>query len=170
MTGDEKRLAHDAGKRLWRAYEARAARGESYDGALDPLTLAAYLDGTLQEHEREAVEQRLALDDEAVALFLAARETLGRSEAVPGHVVARASALIADPVEPWSPGGLERLRGLFTLPWRPAVAAAAFGIYLLIFLGSFGLGANLGLPSVLEPTTEEPEMAIELFGDGDDWI
>ena len=135
------------GKALWQAAKKAWRREPGPDGleALDPLTLAAYLDGTLSGEERQALEVRLARDpgllDELAELFAL--------EAVepPAGVIQRAQALTreAPKAEKARSGGLARLfPGGFLQPlgWGGALAALLVVCLLSFELGRSGVAAE----------------------------
>ena len=65
---------------------------------MDEMTLAAYLDGGLDELARERLEARLAGDSSALGLLCAARDALDAAQLgapVPPGVLARAQGLVA---------------------------------------------------------------------------
>jgi anti-sigma factor RsiW len=141
----------DKAARLWRrASELKpdAAPGEP----VEAMDLAAYLDGTMEASARQAFEQRLIADDTALDTLIASRATLGRSEAVPAQVTARAQALVAAREPAVGPRASRTLAAwfadTFTGPWRPAVGVVAFGLYALLCLTSFELGRTDGLPGL----------------------
>ncbi len=127
---------------LWqrtRAAFAAPAAGE----ALDPLTLAAYLDGGLEGAAAEQVEARLAADPAALDLFLAADASLGATRAVPAALLARADRLVPASAENRFGfigrlfGGRDRSGG-FRL--RPALLAASLMAILVVSVAGFELG------------------------------
>lgn len=147
--------------RLWR----RAREDVSGDGRREPidaLDLAAYLDGTMDDTTRDAVERRLSVDDAALDVVTASRVSLDRSEEMPAGMAARAEALVAAPEMAaarfeWQPL-VARLSEFFSNPWRPAVGALAFGLYAFVCLASFELGRTGGLPGVVsEAAPAAPE-------------
>jgi anti-sigma factor RsiW len=170
MTGRKESQGGDSGRILWRLYEKNRPEPTIGGPTVDPLEMAAYLDDRLDEQGRALLEARCADDPEAVELLAAARPALGQREEAPARVVARAAALVTDPVAPESEGFIGWLRGYIGAPWRPAVAAGAFGLYALLCLASFGLGAGIGLPVVTDVAQEESGEAFELFGPHDDWM
>ncbi len=131
------------GAALWQqarqAWESGAGGGE----ALDPLTLAAYLDGRLDEAAAADLEARLAGDPQLLGEFLALKAALAAPlEAAPAPLVARAQALVAAPVQAAAPAGeadgfLARLFGTWL---RPAVPAFAVLALIVACVGAFELG------------------------------
>ncbi len=92
---------NEAAAALWR--EARAAWSGSRDEAengtggdtpLDPMVLAAYLDGRLEGREREALEARLAADEGLLDEMLALRQL--EPEAAPTNLILRAQGLVRE--------------------------------------------------------------------------
>jgi anti-sigma-K factor RskA len=141
---------------LWHRYRGG---GQGLSGSpatpdpLDSVTLAAYLDGTLSEAERERIESRLAHSPDDLELVLAARDALADDEGpAPDPFVARACALV-----PETPGGgtLGRMAKSVLGPdgaggrfWQPfAWSSAAAAVLLACTLG-FQLGQS-GYASVL---------------------
>ena len=113
----------------------------------NPLMLAAYLDGTLDEAGREAVEAWMAAAPEALDLMIAAREALaaetpGAPEAAPESLVSRAQGLVRAPVRV-SAGLGAWLRGLVGFEpeaWRPVAWAGVTAALLVVSAGGFELG------------------------------
>ncbi len=141
--------------RLWRRAK-KSTPAVTSEESVDPLDLAAYLDGTIEEAAREAVERRLSADAAALDVVAASRMSLGHGEEVPARVMARAEALVAmlampaGPREAYErPSLTARLSEFFGNPWRPAVGALAFGLYAVVCLASFELGRTGGLPGLV---------------------
>jgi hypothetical protein len=141
MNEQDRREQRDA--ELWRRLrdEARAGVDGGSEEAPDEMTLAAYLDGTLDERAREPIEAWLAAAPEALDLLLAAREALAEpGAAAPEALVRRASALVPDPpgrgLAAWF-GGLFAPAGGLAQPlgW----SGAAVGVVLACLVG-FQLG------------------------------
>ncbi len=146
MTQDKTKTAEGAA--LWRRFsEGRSPAAE----APDALTLAAYLDGALDQTAAARLEARLAADPALLDEMLALRQSLDTAPAsAPAAVVARARALRREQNEPLrrvapaarsagagQPGWLERLFG----PWlRPAVPAFATLAVAIACAGAFELG------------------------------
>ena len=170
MTGQRESRSGDSGRSLWRHYKRNRSGPRAGESLIDPLEMAAYLDDGLGEHERTRLEDNYADDPKAVELLAASSSALGEREEAPAYVVARATALVADPVAAENKGLMEWLRGYLGAPWRPAVAASAFGLYALLCLASFGLGAGIGLPGEGGPTQEESGVDFEPFETNDDWM
>lgn len=105
---------------LWRKARSGLADALGEEDELDPLLLAAYLDGGLEESEQAEFELRLAADPAALEQFLAARDALeaGPADMVPTSLMERAQGLVrADP---------------------PTAEAAGVGGWLSGFFGGFG--------------------------------
>ncbi len=146
MTQDKTKTAEGAA--LWRRFsEGRSLAAE----APDALTLAAYLDGALDQTAAARLEARLAADPALLDEMLALRQSLDTAPAsAPAAVVARARALRREQNEPLrrvapaarsagagQPGWLARLFG----PWlRPAVPAFATLAVAIACAGAFELG------------------------------
>jgi anti-sigma factor RsiW len=110
----------------------------------DPLWLAAYLDGRLQEDEAARLEAQLAGDPALLDEMLSLRQALAAVPGpVPAAVVARARALrparpAVRPESAGRPSWLELLLGELGGTWlRPAVAGLAL---LLACAGAFEMG------------------------------
>jgi anti-sigma factor RsiW len=137
------------GARLWArarpGWRAAIAPG-SAEEAPNPLMLAAYLDGALDETGREAVEAWMAATPEALESMIAARaelaETPGAPGAAPVSLVSRAQGLVRAPVR--EPAGLGAwLRGLIGFEpeaWRPLAWAGVTAALLVVSAGGFELG------------------------------
>ena len=124
----------------WRA----AAAPEAAEEAPNPLILAAYLDDTLDEAGREAVEAWMAAVPEALDLMTAVRAELGQAPgAAPESLISRAQGLVRAPVRE-SAGLGAWLRGLIGFEpqvWRPlAWAGATAALLVVVSAGSFELG------------------------------
>lgn len=138
------------------------------DPAPDPLLLAAYLDGSLEEEEAARLEARLAADTALLDEVLALRQGLGEDAgAVPGGVVARAQGLrpqgqAAAVRKPSRPGTL--LAGWL----RPAVPAFAVLALMLACAGAFQLGLYQADQLGAGPSTEasDSELPVDLVLDG----
>lgn len=109
----------------------------------NPLMLAAYLDNTLNEAGREAVEAWMAATPEALELMVAARvqSRQGPQEAAPASLVSRAQGLVRAPVA--VSAGLGWLRGLIGFQpeaWRPLAWAGVTAALLVVSAGAFELG------------------------------
>ena len=109
----------------------------------NPLMLAAYLDGTLDEAGRETVEAWMAATPEALELMIAARAELGQAPgAAPENLVSRAQGLVRAPLRV-SVGLGAWLRGLIGFEpeaWRPLAWAGVTAALLVVSAGGFELG------------------------------
>ncbi len=117
--------------------------------APDPLTLAAYLDGTLEAAAQERVEAWMAAAPEALNLVMALREA-GAPEAVPESLLARAQGLVRERPRPAASLGA-RLGGLFSFQmaaWRPVAWAGVTAVLLVVSTGGFELGRQGALHMV----------------------
>ncbi len=124
----------------WRATIAPGSAEE----AADPLMLAAYLDGTLDEAGREAIEAWMAATPEALGSMIAAREALAAEPPGPAPVslVSRAQGLVRAPLRV-SAGLGAWLRGLIGFEpeaWRPLAWAGVTAALLVVSAGGFELG------------------------------
>ena len=127
----------------WRALAAPGGAPGASGEAPDPLILAAYLDGALDEAERERVEAWMAASPEALDLIAAAREALGQEPgAAPESLVSRAQGLVRAPVR--EPAGLlawlRGLTGFEVQAWRPIAWAGVTAVLLVASAGGFELG------------------------------
>ena len=124
----------------WRTAAALEASGE----APDTLMLAAYLDGTLDEAGRVAVEAWMAASPEALDLMIAARAELAETPgSAPESLISRAQGLVRAPAN--EPTGLGAwLRGLIGFEpeaWRPlAWAGVMAALLVVVSAGSLELG------------------------------
>ncbi len=114
----------------------------------DLLTLSTWLDGRLEDGEREAVEARLAAEPRFLELALAAAEARGLAAPWPKRAQTRAAGLLA-------PAG----------PSLRVVAAAAAAI-LLVALGGFELG-RFGWQSLAEGAQGDLAAELGLIPDPD---
>jgi hypothetical protein len=110
---------------------------------IDPMDLAAYLDGGLDEGAVARVEGRLAASPEALDLLIAAREALeAGTTPAPESLVHRAGALAGAPSDP-AGGWLSRLLQALTpagVPRRAVALGTAAAAYLLVSAAGFELG------------------------------
>ncbi len=124
----------------WRA----TRESQTAEDMLNPLVQAAYLDDTLDEAGREAVEAWMATAPEALELMIAAREALAAEPpgAAPAGLVSRAQGLVRAPA--WVSAGLGAwLRGLIGFEpeaWRPLAWAGVTAALLVVSAGGFELG------------------------------
>lgn len=132
---------------LWQAARERFAAPPEAE-ALDPLLLAAYLDGRLTEEERDRVEALLAASPEALETYLAADEALGAAQPAPERLLARAAALV--PGEALAPPArrFAWLRGLFGagpaagggFRLQPVTLALTLAAILAVSVAGFEIG------------------------------
>ena len=127
----------------WRALAAPGGAPGASGEAPDPLILAAYLDGALDQAERERVEAWMAASPEALDLIAAAREALGQEPgATPESLISRAQGLVRAPVR--EPAGLlawlRGLTGFEVQAWRPIAWAGVTAVLLVASAGGFELG------------------------------
>lgn len=138
-------------RELRRLYKAADRPAGTTGDAPDGITLAAYLDGVLEEAERDRVEAWLAAAPEHLDLLIAARQALDEPSApAPDSVVRRAAGLVpetgARPALSFS-AGLGRLLALAG-PFQPLGWAAVTGAVLLASVVGFELG-RMGYLSTL---------------------
>lgn len=138
-----------AGAELWaRARGAMGSRAEPGE-APDDLTLAAYLDGTLDPEARDRVEAWMAGSSDALDLVVAAREALAAAPApAPQGLLERARGLVraqgSEQDRRRDGGGLAARLAAWLVPevgfLRPAMWAAAVSLFLLVSISGFELG------------------------------
>ncbi|MHA1154173.1 MAG: hypothetical protein ACTSQ7_16235 [Alphaproteobacteria bacterium] len=124
----------------WRVANAPGS-GESEPNR---LALAAYLDDTLDETGRAAVEAWLAASPEALELMIAARGGLAEPPGpAPESLISRAQGLVRAPARESAGLGVW-LRGLIGFEpeaWRPlAWAGVTAALLLVVSVGGFELG------------------------------
>lgn len=132
---------------LWRqAREAWVSHEDAETGMPDPMILAAYLDGRLDEGAAAGLEAQMAGDPALLAQLLALLESPATPpDAAGAGVIARAQALREDSLKSVSPaaagmpvsGFLDRLFGGWL---RPAVPAFAVLALVVACAGAFELG------------------------------
>lgn len=158
----------------WRSEVA----AQTAEGAPNPLILAAYLDGTLDEAGREAVEAWMAATPEALASMIATRAELGQGspgtlEAAPENLVSRAQGLVRAPVAVSAGLGawLHRLIGFEPEAWRPLAWAGVTAALLLVSAGSFELG-RLGSEQLVpfQSAALDDDLDLGLDDPADDFI
>ena len=116
--------------------------------APNPLMLAAYLDDTLDEAGRAAVEAWMAAAPEALDLMISARETLAAEspEGAPESLISRAQGLVRESLRApvGEPAGLatwlRKLVGFEPEAWRPLAWAGVTAVLLVVSVGGFELG------------------------------
>ncbi len=132
------------GARLWAQARPGWQASAVADEAPNPSMLAAYLDDSLDEAGREAVEAWMSATPEALDLMISARAELGQVPGpVPEDLIARAQGLVRAPIK--EPGGLGAwLRGLIGFEpevWRPlALAGVTAALLVMVSAGGFELG------------------------------
>ncbi len=134
----------EAGAALW----ARAREGwrtaTLRPEAPDSMTLAAYLDGTLDQAALERVEAWMAASPEALERVISARSAQAAApEAVPDGLMSRAQGLVrARPHGSRAGLGtwLSGLIGFQVAAWRPVAWAGLTAALLVVSTGGFELG------------------------------
>ena len=112
---------------LWKRWRLHARPGAP-EAAVDPLLLAAYAEGCLDEPQAEPVEEWLFADPEALADLAAIRAAATTMlPETPAAMVARAAAL----VEPSGETTILRFRAAPAARWRMAVAWGSMAASLL---------------------------------------
>ncbi len=134
------------GARLWArarlGWRAAIASG-SAEEAPNPLMLAAYLDDTLDEAGRAAVEAWMAATPEALDLMIAARAELAEPPGgAPESLVSRAQGLVRAPARESAGLGtwLRALIGFDSEAWRPLAWPGVAAVLLMVSAGGFELG------------------------------
>ena len=122
------------------------------------MAMAAYLDGTMAQDAAEDFEAALLAEEERLELLLASRAALAVDaglETPSEAALRRAQAIVAAPRREVTAGSslAARLTGWFSTPWRPALGAAAFGLYALFCVQVFDWGVAGGeeLAAVVVP-------------------
>ena len=112
--------------------------------APESLTLAAYLDGTLDEAALERVEAWMAASPEALDLVISARSAQAAApEAAPDGLMSRAQGLVRAPPRAARAGlgaWLSGLIGFQVEAWRPVAWAGVTAALLVVSTGGFELG------------------------------
>ncbi len=147
------------GAGLWARARPGWRASRTAEDAPNQLILAAYLDDTLDEAGRAAVEAWMAATPEALELIIAAREALaaatpGGLEAAPVSLVSRAQGLVRAPLRE-SAGLGAWLRGLIGFEpeaWRPLAWAGVTAALLVVSAGGFELG-RLGVDRLVPVQT-----------------
>ncbi len=132
------------GAELW----ARAREGwreaTAAPDAPESLTLAAYLDGTLDEAARARVEAWMAASPEALEMVISARSAVAAApEAAPDGLTSRAQGLVRARPRAARAGLGAWLSGLFGFQveaWRPVAWAGVTAALLVVSTGGFELG------------------------------
>ncbi len=151
VEGETAMTAED--RALWQKARNGWTGGSQAADDVDPLLLAAYLDGELDADEAAALEARLAADPVALDLIASSREALaaGPADAVPETLLRRAEGLVRPaPVAPRK-GLLAGLAAAFMLPNQAAWAGFAAAL-MLASLAGFELG-QIGLDNAATVTS-----------------
>lgn len=140
---------NEAAAALWR--EARAAwsgQEPGHPAPLDPLVLAAYLDGRLDGRERDALEARLAADEALLDEVLALKEL--EPAAAPTNLILRAQGLVRATPRTAAPASRRTwFSGLLQpLGWAGTAAALALVCALSFELGREGWAAASDLETL----------------------
>jgi hypothetical protein len=145
---------------LWQRWRQQA-HGTVGRDAVDPLALAAYVEGRLDETQAEPIEDWLAEHPDALADLTAARAAAAAPlpQAASEALIARAAALVRPPagatIIPFRAAAGARP------PWRMAMAWSGIAASLLVAsMGGFALGDNayvslVGQPAAAESTIHE---------------
>jgi anti-sigma factor RsiW len=146
---------------LWRRWQLDSGRGDGAAG-IDPLLLAAYAEGRLDEARAEPVEDWLAARPEVLADIVAARAaTAAALPAAPEAVIARAAALVEPPdpkIVRFPASAVARHRS-----WRTAFAWSSIAASLLATsLIGFALG-NDAYVSFIGQANAGESVARDLF-------
>ena len=148
MTAEDRALWRKA-RDGWTGPVDGGAEEAGEEGAeMDPLLLAAYLDGRLDGEEGAAVEARLAADPAALDLMTASREALAASpdEAVPEALLRRAEGLVRPAPVPTRKGLFATLAAAVMMPGQAAWVGFA-AVLMLASVAGFELGQT-GLDNV----------------------
>lgn len=153
MSNNDHRSNDEALVNAWRRARDSAKKGQNSAVELDPLLLAAYLDGTLDAQECAEVEASLAASPEAMDLMVAVRQAQSASPPqVPDSVLRRAQGLVPGGLVPEgfvpdpraftaaTPSWLERLTAPIAAAFQPTVWAGATMAVLLACMLGFQLG------------------------------
>jgi hypothetical protein len=145
-------------RRLWRRWQALGE--ESRVAEPEPLLLAAYAEGRLNEAEAEPVEAWLAATPEALTDIVAARSTYHRPpRLVFEHILGKASELVPGAAEPASAQILP-FRPRLRPQWRTAIAWSSLAACILCAsLVGFSMGsdayANLSGTQAVDSSTAD---------------
>ena len=137
----------EAGAALW----ARAREGwrtaTAVPDAPDTMTLAAYLDGTLDEAALARVEAWMAASPEALERVISARSAQAAAPAAaPDGLMSRAQGLVRAPAAraglgAWLSGLIGfQVGGFQVAAWRPVAWAGVTAALLVVSTGGFELG------------------------------
>ena len=113
---------------LWKRWRLHVRPGAP-EAAVDPLLLAAYAEGRLDESQAEPVEEWLFAHPEALADLAAVRSAAATASVfeAPAAMVTRAAAL----VEPRGEATIHQFRAVTARRWRIAVAWGSMAASLL---------------------------------------
>lgn len=152
---------YDKDRELWRrAAQARRSETASPEAA-DPLLVAGYLDGTLDEAGREAFEARLAAEPALLDSVLSARVALAETPvAAPPDAIARAQAIVSRSALAEQPRRGTQLGGWL----RPLGWAAVCALALLVTGTGFEIGRS-GYDALVEYRTLMTETVAFDFSD-----
>ena len=143
---DEIRPFADGGDEvaLWQRARAGLFGAEPPGDAVDPMLIAAYLDGSLDDAEKAALESRLLRDPEGLDLLIASRQALDEGPAahVPEAVFDRAEALVR--AAPAGSDGLFHRVGAWLAAAETASPAAAWSAAVASFVLACVVGFALG--------------------------
>ena len=130
-------------KALWRKARNHWAETDRDVADLDPMILAAYLDGRLDDEAGASVEARLAADPMALEVMTASREALaaGPAEAVPNALLQRAQGLVRPAPQPPRKGFLASLAASVLVPGQAAWVGFA-AVLMLASVAGFELGQS----------------------------
>ncbi len=132
------------GAELWARARAGWRETAPRPEAPDSLTLAAYLDGTLDAAALERVEAWMAASPEALDLMISARSAqVAAPEAAPDGLVSRAQGLVRARPRAARAGLGTWLSGLIEFQveaWRPVAWAGVTAALLVVSTGGFELG------------------------------
>ena len=130
---------------LWQKARNGWAGGSETAEDVDPLLLAAYLDGRLDAEAGAELEARLAADPVALDLMAASRQAVaaGPADVVPETLLRRAEGLVRPAPTAPRKGLLAGLAAAFMLPNQAAWAGFAAAV-MLASLAGFELG-QIGL-------------------------
>ncbi len=133
-----------AGAELWDRARAGWRETAPRPEAPDSMTLAAYLDGTLDEAALARVEAWMAASPEALERVISARSAQAAvPEAAPDGLMSRAQGLVRAPPRAARAGlgaWLSGLIGLQVAAWRPVAWAGVTAALLVVSTGGFELG------------------------------
>lgn len=164
---------------LWARARDDWRKSATLTEAPDALSLAAYLDGTLDPQGRERVEAWMAGSEDALDLVIAAREASATTPAsVPRSLVRRAQALV-EPTPVTASRGPSWLESL-TAFLRPAPGvgmagmgmtwAGAMALFLIVSASGFELGRTATLEAVSFQTALAEELSFGLTQSDDDLL